>query len=175
MFTLVSCQVDNIGVSTLIKHMVSTTLSFLSTHLEWCIRHVLSCHAYLISWLFLETFHVLPKRPLYTGTPSVFVHIIQSNVWGHTLINRSYPFLVYICACVWDLRSWVNLALRQILTWYQSSWRIPLRKPFKTILLHHRSPTLEYHKNWECPASDLTSPLRPECWFSENRLYKCLP
>ena len=29
-------------------------------------------------------------------------------------------FLVYSCACVRVLRSWVNFSLRKILTWYQS-------------------------------------------------------
>ena len=63
---------------------------------------------------------MLPKGPLYTGTPSVFgdtEHIEKRNVLGHTLINRSHPFLVYSCACVEIYDLGLNLALRQILTW----------------------------------------------------------
>ena len=41
---------------------------------------MLSFHAYLISQLFLEPFEMHLERPLYIGTPSVYVHrTLNSN------------------------------------------------------------------------------------------------
>ena len=121
--TSLSCNVDNKKYTTLFQHMVSTILFCMSHPCRFILSssHLLPCsmedNPYLVDMcLVLGLINMLIPmylRGLYIQELLVYFfitisHTEQSNLLGHTLINWSYPFLVYSCACVWVLSSWVN-------------------------------------------------------------------